>query len=81
MPWARDPGEPARPRQCGRCRYCLPLLWTRRPRNDERFRGWTLTACFLAVYASHPPVARWMARLTTDLSARLWSGGIYTRWM
>jgi hypothetical protein len=37
--------------------------------------------------ASPPPrttaktVARRMARLSTDLSARLWSGGICTRWM
>ena len=38
-------------------------------------------ACFLAVYASHPPVARRMATLTSGLSARLWPGGTYTRWI
>ena len=25
MPWAKDPGESARPRDIGRCRCCLPL--------------------------------------------------------
>src|SRR5262245_36936568 len=37
---------------------CLRVGYTRRPGNDRGFRECTLTACCLAVYASHPPVAR-----------------------
>jgi hypothetical protein len=38
--------------------YCLPLVQRRRHRNENPISELILAACFLAVYASHPPVAR-----------------------
>ena len=58
MPWARDPGESARPRDIGRCQILPSASATTSASQRYRISGLILTACYLVVYASHPPVTR-----------------------
>ena len=71
MPRLGTPATPARPRNSGRCRILPSACSDTSASQRWTISGLILTACCLAVYASHPPVARRMARLATDLSARL----------
>jgi hypothetical protein len=54
--------------------FCLRLYRPPRLRNHGRFRSCFLTAHLLAVYASHRPVSRPMARLATGLPATALTG-------
>jgi hypothetical protein len=81
MPRASDSGDPGSTSHYRSSEFCLPPGQERRHRNEKRFRSWIFAACFLAVYASHPPVARRMATLATGLFAKLWPGGNITRWI
>jgi len=79
VPWARDSGHPGMTSHIGRVRCCLPLLQRRRRGDREYFGADSSRLASSLSTLRHPPVTRWMARLATDLSARLWSGGIFTR--
>ena len=69
LPWARDPDESARPRNNGRGQILPSARLNTLASQCRSISGLILTACFLVVYASHPPVARRMATLATGLLA------------
>ncbi len=73
VPRARDSGVPngLALRPSG---FCLRLSRPPRLRNHGRFRSCILTARLLAVYASHRPVSRPMARLAAGLPATALTG-------
>ena len=79
-PGLTTPATSDQPRIYRSSECCLPLNRRRRRRDHTRCRSSTLAACFLAVYASHPPVARREATLATGLPARLWPGRTFTGW-
>ena len=73
MPRASDSGDPITPRITVRRIRPSASSMASASRSDQ-FRSSSLTAYLLAVYASHPPVARRMATLATGLLATALTG-------
>jgi len=74
MPRAKDSGDPEPTSHNGCPDAALRQANGVGIATKKRFRSWILTACFLAVYASHPPVARRMATRATGLPATALTG-------
>jgi hypothetical protein len=58
MPWARDTADFSTPSRSGCCRMLPSASGITSASKREPISVLILTACFLTVYASHPPVAR-----------------------
>ena len=58
MPRAWDSGDPARPRNNGRCQVLPSATLTASASQHGQISELLLVACFLAIYASHPPVTQ-----------------------
>jgi hypothetical protein len=73
-PGLKTPATPDQPRVSGWPDTALRLDNDVGVAMTSDFGAEILTACFLAVYASHPPVTRRMATLTTGLPATALTG-------
>jgi hypothetical protein len=80
MPRSRDSGDSGNALALAGDRMQPSTLQTASASQRSQFRSSIFAACFLAVYASHPPVARREATLASGLSARLWPGRTFTCW-
>ena len=68
------PATPSQPRSNGCPDAALHLVNGVGIATMDDFGAEFITACFLAVYASHPPVAQREATLATDLPATALTG-------
>lgn len=74
MPRARDSGDSGQPRGLRLPGCSLPPGLRCRRSQRSTISELILTACFLTMYASHPPVTRRMATLATGLPATALTG-------
>ena len=74
MPRARDSGDLQTPSHIGGPDSAFRQANNVGNSQRQKISELILTACFLAVYASHPPVARRMATLASGLPATALTG-------